>query len=206
VDGSYFKVGGTSMAAAIVSGEVADTIQANPGWTPNQVKAQIVNRSRPVKNWSAQLVDGAGTVQNNGDNDVMGGEISLDKVLGNPLTTVANSGLTPNDLLDPATGQIDYSRASWSRASWSDAADPLRASWSRASWSRASWSRASWSATPQSCSDFERASWSRASWSADDIAMAQQQCANLLSKIDPSRASWSRASWSRASWSTSFDK
>ncbi len=43
-------------------------------------------------------------------------------------------------------------------------------------------------------------------WSADDIAMAQQQCANLLSKVDPSRASWSRASWSRASWSTSFDK
>jgi serine protease AprX len=205
-DGSYFKVGGTSMAAAIVSGEVADTVQAYPNWTPNQVKAQIVNRSRPVRNWSADLIDGNGTVQNNGDNDVVGGEISLDKVLGNPLTTTANSGLTPNDLIDPATGQIDYSRASWSRASWSDAADPLRASWSRASWSRASWSRASWSATPQSCTDFERASWSRASWSADDIAMAQQQCANLLSKVDPSRASWSRASWSRASWSTSFDK
>jgi len=205
-DGSYFKVGGTSMAAAIVSGEAADTIQANPGWTPNQVKAQIVNRSRPVKNWSFQLVDGAGTVQNNGDNDVMGGEGSLDKVLNNPLTSTANSGLTPNNLIDPSTGQIDYSRASWSRASWSQAADPLRASWSRASWSRASWSRASWSATPQSCTDFERASWSRASWSAADIQMAKDQCANLLAQIDPARASWSRASWSRASWSTSFDK
>jgi serine protease AprX len=205
-DGSYFKVGGTSMAAALVSGEVADTLQAYPNWTPNQVKAQIVNRSRPVKNWKADLVDGNGTVQNNGDADVMGGEISLDKVLGNPLTTTANSGLIPNNLLDPATGQVDYSRASWSRASWSEAADPLRASWSRASWSRASWSRASWSATPQSCTDFERASWSRASWSSDDIATAQQQCANLLSKVDSSRASWSRASWSRASWSTGFDK
>jgi serine protease AprX len=205
-DGSYFKVGGTSMAAAIVSGEAADAIQANPGWTPNQVKAQLVNRSRPVKNWSAQIVDGAGTVQNNGDNDVLGGEGSLDKVLNNPINSTANSDLTPNDLINPATGQIDYSRASWSRASWSQAVDPLRASWSRASWSRASWSRASWSATPQSCTDFERASWSRASWSAADISMAQQQCANLLSKIDPSRASWSRASWSRASWSTSFDK
>ena len=189
-DGSYFKVGGTSMAAALVSGEVADTIQANPGWTPNQVKAQIVNRSRPVKNWSTQLVDGAGTVQNNGDADVLGGEGSLDKVLNTPITSTANAGLTPNNLIDPATGQIDWSRASWSRASGS----------------RASWSRASWSATPQSCTDFERASWSRASWSADDIAWAKNQCANLLAKIDPSRASWSRASWSRASWSTSFDK
>jgi serine protease AprX len=205
-DGSYFKVGGTSMAAGIVSGMAADAIQANPGWTPDQVKAQLVNRSRPVKNWSAQLVDGNGTVQNNGDNDVIGGEGSLDKVLNNPLTSTANSGLTPNNLIDPATGQIDYSRASWSRASWSQAADTLRASWSRASWSRASWSRASWSATPQSCTDFERASWSRASWSSSDISWAKDQCANLLAKIDPSRASWSRASWSRASWSTSFDK
>jgi len=39
-----------------------------------------------------------------------------------------------------------------------------------------------------------------------EIAAAKEQCANLLSKIDPARASWSRASWSRASWSTSFDK
>jgi serine protease AprX len=179
-DGAYFKVGGTSMAAAVVSGEVADALQANPGWTPSQVKAQIVNRSRPVKNWRAELVDGAGTVQTRGDADVVGGEASLDKVLGNPITSSADNGLTPNNLIDPSTGQIDYTRASWSRASWSDAIDSLRASWSRASWSRASWSRASWSATPETCADMERASWSRASWS---------------------RASWSRASWSRASWS-----
>jgi len=226
-DGAYFRVGGTSMAAALVSGQVADALQANPGWSPNQVKAQVVNRSRPVKNWNAQLVDGEGTVQNNGDAEVRGGEASLDKVLNTSIASTANSGLTPNNLIDPATGQIDYSRASWSRASWSDAIDPLRASWSRASWSRASWSRASWSATAQTCTDLERASWSRASWSRAswsraswsgnltdeqiatvdaEIAAAKQECSELLAKIDPTRASWSRASWSRASWSTSFDK
>ena len=90
----------------------------------------------------------------------MGREIALDKVHRRRLPGARREpGLTPNPLVDPATGAIDYTRASWSRASWSDAADPLRASWSRASWSRASWSRASWSATPESCSDFERASW-----------------------------------------------
>jgi hypothetical protein len=39
-----------------------------------------------------------------------------------------------------------------------------------------------------------------------EIAAAKAECAALLAKIDPTRASWSRASWSRASWSTSFDK
>lgn len=205
-DGSYFKAGGTSMAAAVASGAAADTIEAHPDWTPNQVKAQLVKRTRPVLDSSGRWVNGGGWRVRSGDDTIGGGEIALDRVLKNPLTSTANVGLTPNNLIDPATGQIDYSRASWSRASWSEAIDPLRASWSRASWSRASWSRASWSATAQSCTDFERASWSRASWSAEDIAAARDQCAGLLASIDPARASWSRASWSRASWSTSFDK
>ncbi len=205
-DRAYFKVGGTSMAAAVVSGGVADMLEAHPSWSPNQVKAQLVKRTRSVEDYHGYSVNGWGHRVNRNHDSVPNSELALDRALFLPSAGAANSGLTPNDLIDPATGQIDYSRASWSRASWSDAADPLRASWSRASWSRASWSRASWSATPESCTDFERASWSRASWSSDDITWAKDQCASLLSKIDPSRASWSRASWSRASWSTSFDK
>jgi serine protease AprX len=185
-DGQYFRVGGTSMAAAVVSGEAADLIQAYPAWTPNQVKAAIIKRSRAVNSPSTStdtLVDANGVPYSSTvttTTTVVGAESAADKALNNPTSTTANGGLGMNTFLDPATGLIDYTRASWSRASWSTSADALRASWSRASWSRASWSRASWSATPQSCTDFERASWSRASWS---------------------RASWSRASWSRASWS-----
>ncbi|HEY3021558.1 MAG TPA: S8 family peptidase [Solirubrobacteraceae bacterium] len=207
-DGQYFRVGGTSMAAGVVSGEVADLVQAFPGYTPNQLKALVVKRTRavaPDTTTTDVLVDATGTPLLSSSTTtatVSGAEIALDKALANPTTESANAGLTPNQLIDPATLAIDFTRASWSRASWSDAIDPLRASWSRASWSRASWSRASWSATPQSCSDFERASWSRASWSDADIQWAKDQCVAM----DPTRASWSRASWSRASWSSSFDK
>jgi serine protease AprX len=178
--GRYFKVGGTSMAAGVASGEAALLLQAYPTMTPNEVKAQLIKRTRGVikptndnvtVNGQNEKVPEEGTVNN--------GQAAADKAVGSGLTK-ASSTPTMNTLLDPTTGLIDYTRASWSRASWSTAVDGLRASWSRASWSRASWSRASWSATPESCSEFERASWSRASWS---------------------RASWSRASWSRASWS-----
>ena len=210
VDGQYFRVGGTSMAAAVASGAVAAVLQANPDWTPDQVKSALTTKSRPVHSprpaiGPSDLVDrkdvhphGALTTAST----ISGGEIALEKVLDGGEPGSANAGLVPNDLIDPATGGIDFARASWSRASWSQAADVLRASWSRASWSRASWSRASWSATEQSCSDFERASWSRASWSAEEIDAARRECAS----VDTTRASWSRASWSRASWSTSFDK
>jgi serine protease AprX len=209
-DGAYFRVGGTSMAAGVVSGAVAQIVQKYPDWNPNQLKQAVIERTRPVvEAYSTQvagsLVDAKGKpvpTDSTTGSTISNGEGAVDKALALSNETGVNSNLTPNNLIDPATGQIDYSRASWSRASWSDAADPLRASWSRASWSRASWSATGWVATADSCADLERASWSRASWSAADIQAAQVACTAL----DPTRASWSRASWSRASWSTSFDK
>jgi serine protease AprX len=215
VDGDYFRVGGTSMSAGLVSGEAATLIQRHPDWTPNQIKGTLVKRTRAVVETvstmaSGTLVDADGGALPTGitvDTTITNAEIAADKAHDAPSAIDSNANLVSNSLIDTATGLIDFTRASWSRASWSTATDALRASWSRASWSRASWSRASWSATPLSCSDFERASWSRASWSDADIAQAQADCAT----ITPTRASWSatpksctdfeRASWSRASWS-----
>ena len=74
----------------------------------------------------------------------------------------------PNDIVNAATGEIDYSRSSWSRSSWSNTDGALSAGWTRSSWScvcedeapaatdeDVSTSRSSWS----------RSSWSRSSWS-----------------------------------------
>ena len=169
VDGEYFRVGGTSMSAAIVSGIAATLLEAHPEWTPDQVKGALMHNMRPTRDGKLA--------------------VDADKAMKAPSKRlVSNVGLTPNELVNAGTGDIDYTRASWSRASWSRV-EGDRASWSRASWSRASWSRASWSCDCAVAvtgeADPNRASWSRASWS---------------------RASWSRASWSRASWSASFDK
>jgi serine protease AprX len=201
-DGDYFRVGGTSMAAAVVSGEIAQLLQARPWLTPDQVKAVVYKRSRPV---TSDVVSTGVLVDANGlplpttvttTTTVTGAEVASDKAIQNSVPPASNAGLTPNELINPATGNIDYARASWTRASWTEASELMRASWTRASWTRASWTRASWTATNQSCSDFERASWTRASWTSGEIADAQAQCVAM----DPTRASWTRASWTRASW------
>ena len=147
VDGRYFRVGGTSMAAPIVAGIAAGVISAHPDWTPDEVKGALTYFNGPQDANLRPTADGAWEVAADNAVDASAGELA------------ANAGLRPNDLVDPATGDIDYARASWGRASWSEATGALRASWGRASWgcdcagaggvagtTRASWGRASWSA------------------------------------------------------------
>ena len=211
----YFRVGGTSMAAAVVSGAVANLLQAHPNWTPDQVKAAIVRRSRAVENQvlsDGMVVDASGTPLPAGTtitSTVVGAEEAQDKVLNayaNSDPTPANQNLPVNTFVDRATGDIDYTRTSWTRTSWTDAVEALRTSWTRTSWTRTSWTRTSWTASEQSCTDFERTSWTRTSWTDAEIASAKDECTKLLATVDPTRTSWTRTSWTRTSWTSSFDK
>jgi serine protease AprX len=140
-DGAYFKMGGTSMAAPVVSGIVADLLELHPDWTPNQVKGALVNNLR-------RTADGRGLEVNAfGADNAGSGQL------------ISNRGLTPNPLVDPVTGDIDYDHATWSHATWSNA-DPDHATWSHATWSHATWSHATWSHATWS-----HATWSHATWS-----------------------------------------
>jgi serine protease AprX len=206
VEGEYLRIGGTSMAAALASGQAAILLQANPSWSPQRVKATIVRRTRAVRSpTSTTLVDGANEpVPVDSVSDTISyGEIAVDKALFAPPTTVPQDPPL-STLLDAGTRTLDWQRVSWSRVSWSQAPDGLRADFSRVSWSLAEWSRVSWSATQASCAELERVGWSRVSWSSTDVDSAREECLEL----DPS-GSWDppgAAEVTRVSWSTSFDR
>jgi serine protease AprX len=108
----YFRLSGTSMSSAVVSGVAALVLQGRPNLTPNQVKGAILS--------SLRNVPGAGA--------------AVDANAALDATGSANGGLMANTLLDPRTGLIDWTRASFRRASFRDASgSPHDASWSRAS-------------------------------------------------------------------------
>jgi serine protease AprX len=112
VDGKYFRAGGTSMSSAVVSGAAALLIEAHPDWTPAQVKGALTSK----------LIDLPGA----------GGAIDVASSLD--ASSAFSTSLAPNTLIDPATGQIDWARASFRRASFRDASgSPLSTTWSRAS-------------------------------------------------------------------------
>jgi serine protease AprX len=115
-DGSYFQASGTSLAAPIVAGVAADLVAAHPSWSPDMVKGAITNTAYKLSGEGSEVNAGAAYWAWNS-------QLS------------SNQGLTPNNLIDPNTGQIDPQLASWSLARWSTATDPQLASWSLASWS-----------------------------------------------------------------------
>ena len=116
INDDYFQVSGTSLAAPIVSGIAADLVAAHPDWTPDMVKGAIANTATALPAGGSEINAMAAYWADGSD-------------------LVANQGLSPNNLIDPSSGAINYDAASWSAASWSSAVDPLSASWSAASWS-----------------------------------------------------------------------
>jgi serine protease AprX len=144
VDGQMIRAGGTSMAAPMISGTVALLLQWFPNLTPNQVKGMLVRNARLINN-RYPAVEAYKT---------------LEAAYYGRTAPISTAGLTPNAIIDPATGEIDYTRSSWSRSSWSAADGGLTADFARSSWSRSSWS-----STSSDGVDVSRSSWSRSSWS-----------------------------------------
>jgi len=111
----------------------------HPEWTPDQVKSTLIETSRDVTG-GVNEVNAAGAI-----------------AVSSPFSGV-NAGVAANALVDPAGGEIDYTRSSWGRSSWGAAPGSLTAGWARSSWG---------CSCPNSGSDTAestRSSWGSASW------------------------------------------
>jgi serine protease AprX len=139
VDGDYIRLGGTSMAAPVVSGIAALVFEAHPGWTPDEAKSTLIDTARDLAGGIHEVNAAAA-------------------VWAATPSSGADAGIAPNDLVDPAGGEIDYARSSWGRSSWGAAPESLTAGWARSSWGCAC------SATSADGIESTRSSWGSAAW------------------------------------------
>ncbi len=214
--GTLFRGSGTSQAAAVVSGAVADLLQAFPTLTPDQLKYTLVSSAESIKNADpnaagagminlAKAYDAAthllasdknaatmkaAAVQPFPHADGLG---SIEAARGDAVLVDANG----NDL----SGEVDVQGNPWNAAAWQSASTSLSA-WSGGQWLGATWTGDGWDSTSSGLTSarWSSARWSSARWSDADWSSARWSSARW-SSARWSSARWSSARWSSARWS-----
>jgi len=145
----FIELSGTSFAAPVISGLAAQILARQPGFTPDQVKGNVMRRSRAVPQ-AAPMSCGVGQIN--------GTRSALFEGSANPNKALSTFVKPAADGSGPVFDAVSWTDVSWSDVSW-DAVSWSDVSWSDVSWDAVSWSDVSW--TDVSWSDV---SWSDVSW------------------------------------------
>jgi serine protease AprX len=193
---SYFRISGTSAAAAITTGAVALILQKYPNLTPDQVKRFITA--------NATTMSGTDTaVQGSGELNLRALSAASPGSYTQTFKTSSGAGLLEyargSDHLTRdgvvLAGEVDIFGHSFSSLSIAAAA-ANDATWSGGNWNGNSWSGNSWSGNSWSGNSWSGNSWSGNSWSSGYWS------GNSWSGNSWSGNSWSGNSWSGNSWSS----
>lgn len=171
VDSTYRKGSGTSMSTAVVSGIAALVLQANPTWTPDQVKSALMGTARDVATnqpydvgqgivdaWAAArgsgellppptvppaLSDGSGTIDRARGTVYVTAEC-VDSGLGAPQCVALRGERTAQGELWQADQyrNTEWTGSSWHASQWN--AGVNGSSWYGSSWYGSSWHGSSW--------------------------------------------------------------
>jgi serine protease AprX len=150
------QLSGTSFAAPVVSGTVAQMLARHPNWTPDQVKGALMRTARKVRDNPRA----AGV-----------GEITATRAVATTLAPNPNAGL--NRFLTSVSGS---SALTFDAMSWASSAKASM-SWNSMSWADQSWSDMSWADQSWASMSWADQSWSDMSWA--DMSWADMSWADM---------------------------
>jgi subtilase family protein len=187
-----FKGTGTSEATAVVSGVVADLLEARPSLTPDQVKALLKSTATPLRLASADA-QGSGMVN-------LGRALvapvpahatqTWDQAFLPPAPPPSGPPAPPCPAL-PADGSgagacIEPTGGSWTGGSWTGG------SWTGGSWTGGSWTGGSW--TSVAGGSWTGGSWTGGSWTGGSWTGGSWTGGSWTG------GSWTGGSWTGGSW------
>ena len=173
-----FVGSGTSFSAAIVSGAAALVLAANPGLTPDQIKARLLGNTNPgpVGN---PFVDGHGALNaaaaaHSGPMDLaqsvagllpvrLGATVSLSP--DGPADTWNATLWTGLNLPDPPGGQ-PWNGWNWAGSDWNGTAWTGRA-WNNDGWAGAEWNGTAWTGRAWNNDGWAGSAWAGSAWAGN---------------------------------------
>jgi subtilisin family serine protease len=165
---TYFRLTGTSMATAVVSGAAALLLEHQPGLTPDQVKAILTATTQPFGQSASPPPAGSdGT-----------GLLDAYAATNSPSRGAANQGLRPADGLartlypiiygqplawkNPIYLSINWGALTWATLSWTGPA------WDNYVWDGVAWTNIAWDNIAWDQTSWDNIAWDQAGW--DNIA------------------------------------
>jgi serine protease AprX len=184
VGSANFVGSGTSFSAAIVSGAAALVLAANPGITPNELKARLLGYASPgpVGN---PFVDGHGAL--NAYAAANGAAVDFNQ---------STSGLSPTQSgstvsLAPSGSVDTWNPALWSGITWSPGPSG-GAGWNGYQWNGGDWNGLTWSNKAWNQSSWTGGTWNGANWSN-----------KAWNDVNWAGSAWSGSAWTNKAWNYS---
>jgi len=129
VNGNYFRMSGTSMAAPLVSGAAALLLQSNPNLTPDQVKNRLKQTANHnLLQWPAYNPLTAGA-----------GYLDVYAAVHSNLGLSANTNLPASRLLWTGMQPVLWQSVNWDSVNWDSV------NWDSVNWDSVNWDSVNWS-------------------------------------------------------------
>ncbi|MEY2477891.1 MAG: serine protease AprX [Actinomycetota bacterium] len=187
VSPSYIKGSGTSEAAAVTSGLVAQLLEARPDLTPDQVKAILKGSTSPMSGPS-QTYQGTG-------------RINLANALAAPTPTAtqvrtatglgsleaSRAGMNVeadcdgDGTLEVIRGEIDVRCEEWNGGKWAGSA------WTGSAWTGSAWTGSAWTGGKWAGSAWTGSAWTGSAWTGGKWA----------------GSAWTGSAWTGSAWTGS---
>lgn len=168
---SYFKMGGTSMAAPMVAGMAALMLQANPNLSPGQVKRALKHHSVPFGNVAYTRT--LGTPGGFMDESAVGSVEDDD-----------NTGIATSNSYRPLDHTVLAGGSWWISANFTGSA------WDNTAWTNTAWTNTAWTNT----------AWTNTAWTGTGPAPTPILVSNVWTNTAWTNTAWTNTAWTNTAW------
>jgi serine protease AprX len=196
VAGRFERGSGTSMAAAVVSGEAALLLQAKPGLTPDQVKEILTDTATGLPRTSEKMAGSGGTDLRKALAKIPAVAPAAPDTWGDGSGSLEAARGSSHVLLGDATltGEQDFLGAAWDGARWA-----------RQDRARHAWKDGTWRGENLTGKGWKSHTWQTAAWTAADPADADKPDKADKATLDKATGvDWTSSMWHSSMWHSSM--